>query len=246
MTDHHIHIGQFNEIYYDAFKVFEAIEAGSAEIGIDEIHYSSTSSCRNDVELEKIEEEISYAQQFESQSLSIKPYLWFTTSYSEKDISVKSAIQTFDYCGIKLHPFAHRWDFSNLKHKKTLEQIFEWSSETKKPILIHTGASRETVPNRFELFFKEYPNSKVILAHSNPIKETAKMMNKYKNVFCDISCVKSQNIISLKKIVTSKEKILFGTDFPITNYFRTHLFEEKLNLIDQYKSDCRVLQQLSN
>ena len=57
MCDYHIHIGQFNEIYYDALEIFEIIEKVGSQFGINEIHYSSTSSCRDDVELEKVWEE---------------------------------------------------------------------------------------------------------------------------------------------------------------------------------------------
>ena len=84
MTDHHVHIGQFNEVYYDAHEVFAAIEEAGAEVDVDEARFSSTSSCRDDVELSKIEEETEYAL-FYSGRLKVRPYLWFVPSYGKGD-----------------------------------------------------------------------------------------------------------------------------------------------------------------
>lgn len=240
--DHHTHIGQFNEIYYDPLEVFNAIEVVSKLTTITEIHYSSTSSCRDDVELSKIEEETAYAQQFNSDTLKVKPYLWYVPKYVEENISVKSALDSFDYCGIKLHPYAQKWDFENPKHRKCLEKIFEAASEKEKRkfhILIHCGLDTECKPRRFEYFFKEYPDANVILAHSNPVNETIEMLKKYKNVKCDIAYSTSENINKLMKSDV-KNKVLFGTDFPVTHYFETHLFGKNISIGDEYIKNCSI------
>lgn len=241
MTDRHIHIGQFNEIYFDPLEIFEIIESTSRKTHITEVHYSSTSSCRDDVELLKIEEETNYAQQFTSDIIKQKPYLWFVPKYAKENISVKSALESFDYCGIKLHPFAQKWDFENPNHRKCLENIFEAASEKQNQIfniLIHCGSDSDCRPNRFELFFKNYPEANVILAHSNPVDETIEMLRKYKNVKCDIAYTKSENI---KKLMRAgiKNKVLFGTDFPVTHYFDTHLFGKNISLKDEYMKNCK-------
>lgn len=243
MIDHHIHIGQFNEVYYDAFEVFSAIEKSSFETSIFELHYSSTSSCRFDVELSKIEEEIAYAQSFESDILKIRPYLWFVPKYAKEGISIKSAMGTFDYCGIKLHPYGQNWDFHNPIHKKCLEEIFSYSSESKKSILIHTGIDDCCRPSRFEEYFKNFPNSQIILAHSRPVEETILMMRKYPNVKCDISfCskIELEKLSDFEKSTNLNNKILFGTDFPISHY--VNKFNGiKTTLAEQYRKDCRNL-----
>ena len=236
MTDYHIHIGQFNEKYYDALLLFKTIEKITPII--TEVFYSSTSSCRNDVELSGVEEEITYAESFQSEKLHIKPYLWFIPKYSDQNISIESAIKSFDYCGIKLHPYAQNWNLENTKHLKSLKQIFRWAHDTEKYVLIHCGPQECDLPTRFEQFFKEYPNAKVILAHSNPIEETSEMVNKYKNVFCDTACVKKEDIFKLQNLIVDRSKILFGSDFPITNYWNTHIFNKNLSLKEQYLEDC--------
>ncbi|MGN0728031.1 amidohydrolase family protein [Treponema sp.] len=240
MTDHHIHIGQFNEVYYDALELFELIELTQEQTKITEIRYSSTSSCRDDAELSLVEEEIAYAQGYESKNLTAKPYLWFIPKYSEQGIKVESAASSFDYCGIKLHPAGQNWDEENPGHLQTLHEIFRWADDNSKSILIHCGTQHCDLPTRFENFFAEYTNAHVILAHSNPVKETAEMVNKYKNVFCDTACISKKNFKKLSHLVNDKSKILFGSDFPITHYFSTHLFGKKLSLKEEYLKNIKI------
>ncbi|MBQ9280626.1 MAG: amidohydrolase family protein [Treponema sp.] len=239
MTDYHIHIGQFNEIYYDAIELFDIIESTQNLTHITEIRYSSTSSCRDDAELSLVEEEIAYAQSFESKNLIIKPYLWFIPKYAEQGISVKSATKSFDYCGIKLHPAGQIWDEENPMHFKALHQIFRWADDNKKSVLIHCGTQKCDLPTRFEPFFAEYRHARVILAHSNPVGQTAEMLNKYKNVFSDTACLEKKNLQKLRALTNDKSKILFGSDFPVSHYFATLLFGERLSLKDEYLKNCK-------
>ncbi|MBR5964498.1 MAG: amidohydrolase family protein [Treponema sp.] len=242
MTDYHIHFGQFNEVYYDALELFKLIESTQEQTCVTEIHYSSTSSCRDDADLALVEEEIAYAQSYESKRLFVKPYLWFIPQYAEQGISVESAACAFDYCGIKLHPAGQNWDETNLAHLKALRQIFEWADKNRKDILIHCGTQKCDLPIRFESYFLEYSNAQIILAHSNPVKETVEMVNKYKNVFCDTACVEKKRLKDLKEKVYDKSKILFGSDFPISHYFSTHLFGKNISLEEQYLLDVANIQ----
>lgn len=241
MTDHHIHIGQFNELYYDAHEVFEIIESLVEKTGIDSLEFSSTSSCRDDVDLEKIEEETAYAQAFSSEQLTTKPYLWFVPRYAEQGIAVESAAQSFDYCGIKLHPAAQTWNLENKKHRNCMEQIFRWADNNQKEILIHCGPKEYDLPTRFEHLIKEHTNARIILAHSNPVQETAYMLNKYSHVYCDVACTIHNSIKKLTKLVQDKKKILFGSDFPVNHYFNTHLFNKTWNLEEEYLKNCTAL-----
>lgn len=248
-TDHHIHIGQFNEVYYDALQVFEIIDSLAETTGVTRLCYSSTSSCRDDAELVLVEEEIAYAQSYNStfniQDFIVEPYLWFLPKYAEQGISVTSATKSFDYCGIKLHPAGQNWDLQKKTHNKAFHQIFQWASDYNKSILIHCGTMECDLPTRFQFFFQEYPKAKVILAHSNPVEETAQMVNKYKNIFCDIACTEEKNIHLLKSKIQESQKILFGSDFPINHYFNVRLFEKTHSLQEQYLQDCSRIKLLT-
>ena len=242
VTDHHIHIGQFNEIYYDAQEVFAVIEAVRGQTGISRVFFSSTSSCRDDVELRLVEEEIAYALANTPRPLVAEPYLWFVPRYAEQGISVQSAVRAFDYCGIKLHPYAQKWNESNTAHSAALHQIFRWASDNAKPILIHCGSQPCDAPARFLPFFREYPAARVILAHSNPVRETSELVNARKNIFCDTACVSRKSLRKLVSLVHDRTKILFGSDFPITHYWNTHLFEKTWTLAEEYAHDCVTLE----
>ncbi|MBR6199573.1 MAG: amidohydrolase family protein [Spirochaetales bacterium] len=240
MIDYHIHIGQFRDHYYDSLEVFSAIEEFAEKIHISRIYYSSTSSCRSDVSLEKIEEEIAYAQSLISEKITQLPYLWWTTNYVEQNISIKSAMESFDYCGIKLHPLAHNWDLTDSKHIESLCQIFQWSSDNNKPILLHSGDSYIENPLRFEKYYKEFPNAKVILAHCVLTDNIIFLFDNYPNIYGDTACVDHNHIQTLMNS-KYKHRILFGTDFPITHYWAHHLHGEHISLQEQYKRDCQIL-----
>lgn len=126
-------------------------------------------------------------------------------------------------------------------HIKALHEMFRWADDNSKSILIHCGTQKCDFPTRLEKFFSKYTNAHVILAHSNPVKETAEMVNKYKNIFCDTACISRKSLQKLKLLVNDKSKILFGSDFPLTHYFSTHLFGENLSLNEQYQKDCNIL-----
>lgn len=197
-------------------------------------------AARDDVELLKIEEETAYALSY-SGKLKVHPYLWFVPSYADKNISVFSATKTFDYCGIKLHPAAQKWDLENPRHKKCMEEIFDWSAQNKKPVLVHSGTIPDDLPTRFSPFAIERPNSVLILAHSNPVKECAGLVNTYKNIFCDTAYIQKKNLEKLRSLVHDKEKILFGSDFPVTHYFSTHYFSKECSLKEEYFLDCKIM-----
>lgn len=240
MTDFHVHIGQFNEVYYDAHEVFCAIESTSLETNVDTVFYSSTSSCRYDVELKKIEEEIGYAQSYKSNLLKVQPYMWYVPKYAEKGITVESALKSFDYVGIKIHPYAQKWDLENYLHKKALNEIFRISTEQKKLILIHTGDDFCCRPSYFADYFRQWPNSFPILAHSRPLDDTLKILKQFPNVKCDVSFCKWSVINNLSKKI-KKERMLFGTDFPINNYFdakKNFLVPNDIPL--QYRIDNKI------
>lgn len=44
----------------------------------------------------------------------------------------------------------------------------------------------------------------------------------------------------LRLLTHDTSKILFGSDFPVSHYFATHLFNKNLLLKDEYIEDCQV------
>ena len=121
---------------------------------------------------------------------------------------------------------------------KALHEIFSWADKNEKSVLIHCGPQKCDIPTRFERFFAEYKRARVILAHSNPVRETAEMLNKYKNVFSDTACIASEDLKLLREKATDSSKILFGSDFPVSHYFATHIFGKTHSLEEEYEENC--------
>ena len=242
MIDNHIHIGQYEEIYYEPLKILSIVK----EKGITEAGYSSITSGKEDVNYNEIYSEIMVTiSSFSSESF--KPYLWFVPSYIDEGITTEKAFSDIPYKGIKLHPFANNWDFSNKKQEHCLHELFAFAQEKDIPVLIHTGPNIVDAPNRFELFFGKYPGTKIILAHCRPVDEAIVMLKNYPNVYGDTSFVPEEWIQLLIKNGLGS-KLITGSDFPITHYFATH-YENANNkyftLEDQYDKDVDMMKKIT-
>jgi predicted TIM-barrel fold metal-dependent hydrolase len=236
LTDTHIHIGQFKEIYYSAEEVFNAVFACA---GIDCLVFSSTTSCAKGIQYGTVAAEIEDAMKHYG-SEKTAPLLWFNPAYIDQGINIEQAMNDLPYQGFKLHPLINNWDFENSDHDKTLHTLFDYAAQNKMPVLIHTGEGDVHSPDRFQAFFGLYPTVQFILAHSRPADTTIIMLRKYGNVYCDSSFAPEE---SLQKIAAAgfSSRILFGSDFPITHYFRTKYPPQGSNTIitlrEQYRED---------
>lgn len=86
------------------------------------------------------------------------------------------------------------------------------------PLLIHTGGRPEAEPLQFERFIKDYSEVKTILAHGRPIDQACEIIKRYSNAYVDTAFMPIEDINFL--IETGlKNKIIFGSDYPIDSYF---------------------------
>jgi predicted TIM-barrel fold metal-dependent hydrolase len=121
-----------------------------------------------------------------------------------------------------------------------LHSLFDYAMKNNLPILIHTGHSGVDCANRFEHFMDEYSGTKCILAHCRPLDVTIEMLQKYDNVYCDTAFAPRMDV---RKIVSCgfKDKIIFGSDFPITHFFKTKYPDpgdnSSISLKEQYTED---------
>jgi len=241
MTDAHIHIGQYEEIYYDGFEIVDIVMS----FGMEALSFSSTTSCVCDVNYLEVEKEILELLSKASYSHEkIRPFLWYVPNYVKQGVGVQNAFAAVPYKGIKLHPYAHNWDFNNKEHREVLHSLFDYAVQKRLPILFHTGESGMDNADRFESFFCEYKEAQCILAHCRPLDTTIAMLKKYPNVFCDTAFVPEANI---QRIITAgfEGKILFGSDFPITHYFHNKFSGEPKNTLkEQYAKDLKGIPKL--
>ena len=243
MQDNHIHFGEFEEIYYDPVEVLHIVE----EKGVTEAAYSSTTSMRKEVKYREVYIEIKSAISAFSPEL-FKPYLWYVPSYIYEGLTVKKAFSDFPYKGIKLHPFANNWDFSEKEHEHGLHELFAFAQDSCLPVLIHTGPNIVDAPKRFELFFGKYPETKIILAHCRPVAEAIEILKKYSNVYGDTAFVPEEWIRLLIENGLGS-KIITGSDFPITHYSATHyenVDAALFTLKDQYNADIDMIKKIES
>jgi hypothetical protein len=242
--DHHIHIGQFEKRYYEPKAIIDIVLSS----GMDGLIFSSTSTCIKDILYTSIEKEISAALNgFSNICSPVKSYLWYIPDYIFQGVTPRNAFESIPYQGIKLHPYAQKWDFSNSGHMDVLNDICEFAQRNKIPVLIHTGMSESDNCNRFEFFFEKFSGTKFILAHCRPPAQIILMLQKYQNVFCDSSFVEFGNI---QMIINAgyKERVYFGTDFPITYHWQKYYLNEgknkRISLEKQYLLDIENLTQI--
>lgn len=177
MTDNHIHIGQFEEVYYEPLEILRIVK----DSGITSAAYSSTTSGEAGVKYSEIYTEIASTVSAFSPDVFM-PYLWFVPSYLNEGLTVEKAFSELPYKGIKMHPLANTWDSLEKKHERCLHELFGFAQDRSIPVLIHTGPNGVDAPGRFESFFGQYPEAKIILAHCRPIEETVAMLKKYPHV----------------------------------------------------------------
>jgi len=136
--DSHIHIGQFREKYYDFEPVFEAIFASGK---INEIVYSSTSSCIENVKYNFVAKEMEAVHKKYSDVAN--PLFWFIPDYINQGIKIDVAMKGLGYDGFKLHPLGNNWNFeNNTAQMEVLHGIFDYADKNRLSILIHNGRKR--------------------------------------------------------------------------------------------------------
>lgn len=232
MTDYHVHIGQWFETYYDAGKVFSELKAN----GIDELWFSSTTSCRyckeslavqENIELQKnlpsarelyelirfeIQEAISSAKKL---GIRAHPLYWIVPEiHFSGAITLEQAMAELPYEGFKIHPRGNMWNLEDERTAMLAEKVFSYANSHEFLMLIHCGENDFELPTKFETFIANYPHCNVQLAHCRPLKETLYMLKKYPNVTCD-SAFADEKTLSAIREAGFAEKIRYGSDFPI-------------------------------
>ena len=220
MTDYHVHIGQFDTVYYYADRVFSALKAN----GIGEVWFSSTTSCLYCKEkdlYEGVKEEMKNSLLAASEiGLKAHALYWVVPKiHFEKIVSVKEAMSEIEYDGFKIHPRAQKWDLSDEKTASLAKEIFSYAQMHNKMILIH--CDEDYPPTLFEHLIASHPKASVQLAHCRPIKETLYMLRTYSNTICDTAMADKDTIEQLKQAGFSS-RIRYGTDFPIMHYRAIH------------------------
>ena len=200
--DCHIHFGHFRDGYFSVSQLISQIQS----LGITRACVMPTGFYSKKEFFECLSALQSLPQErFDS-------FLWLSPRIL-RWMPVENIFKLHDFKAIKIHCVAHPdW----LLFPEKLSEICSFVGEKQLPVMFHTG--RETPAHIFCEYCKNFSQTTFILAHGNPIDETIQIMKVCKNVFVDTAFLPFPNISKLCENGLS-DRILFGTDFPITSYF---------------------------
>jgi predicted TIM-barrel fold metal-dependent hydrolase len=133
--------------------------------------------------------------------------------------------------GIKLLPMYA--DF--YPQDERLDPLWKYATEHQLPVLLHTGTTfvskaplECTLPRHLDAVARRFPDVKLILAHlGHPYEgETAVVIRKHPNLFADISALVYRpwqlfHSLMLVHEYNVWDKVLFGTDYPVTTVAET-------------------------
>lgn len=133
--------------------------------------------------------------------------------------------------GIKLLPMYAGF----YPHDERLDPLWRYAGEHGLPVLLHTGTTFVaaapldcTLPRHLDAVAQRFPDVKMILAHlGHPYEgETVAVIRKHANVYADISALFYRpwqlfHSLMLVHEYSVWEKVLFGTDYPVTTVAET-------------------------
>ncbi len=226
MHDIHTHIGQFNQTKYDFHNIFKALKNN----GVDETTFAYLTPLFTDsapaIEFYKaMTEETKDAVEFAKEiGLKVNPLYWIDPMVLFGGIPLESIMKDLDYKGLVVHPFLNDWNPADKNRVDLLTHVFEFAKEKKYEIYFHTGCSEKDNPLLFEQCFADFPEVKVHLAHCKDPEPIIQLFSKYDNLVGDTAFCPDD---SYKSICNAgfKERMFFGTDFPITHWYE-HFGEE--------------------
>ncbi|BBO83098.1 hypothetical protein DSCO28_36640 [Desulfosarcina ovata subsp. sediminis] len=206
ICDAHTHIGRFKEsTYFSASDVITKLQ----KLNICKWAISSTSTCTQNFDVVRNE-------LYEVLSLSGSKailQLWLTPDMlkTSQDLSIYFDLP---FQGIKIHGNADSWEPMG----RELIRVFEIARERNLPILLHTGGFSNCEAGVYRKVCEKFEDVTVILGHGRPVQQALQMVLDLPNVWLDTAFMA---IDDMRTIVLNggKNKVLFGTDFPIDEFF---------------------------
>jgi len=218
INDSHIHVGQFYEKYYSPEYICSFIE----EMNINKATVSSTTTCEENY-LKVIFE---FHQLKKLCIYNVLPILWLTPKMI-KNLKLDQILNSgINWKCLKIHGLIHNW----LPNGRLFRQVIEIALKHQVPILIHTGGDKKCDAGSYLNVIKKYPNQIFILAHGRPIDQALEVMKQCKNAWVDTAFMPLENI-RLLETNGLLDRVLFGSDFPITIHN-----EQNLSDMDWYKN----------
>lgn len=238
LIDTHIHVGQFNHLYFAPSSVHALME----QIEVSYYAVSSTTQCEENYP--KVLEEIEELIQLDDEK--VLPIMWITPEglqgniawYLESDVKWRM---------LKIHPFLNKEEWT--PGKGYIEEVVDIARELSVPLLIHTGVDAYCTAKLFEPTIADNSDVSFILAHGRSHEETIYMTRKYDNAYTDSAFMPIDEMIDFVRNGLS-HKLLWGTDmcipkFSFPNIDMTEYYNNKLNTFKQLCAS-QSFQQITN
>lgn len=206
-TDSHIHVGQFNDKYFDPLKTASFL---LETIGIGRIAVSSTSAGDPVYDTQKLLYEIAPIIDIYKERII---HLFWVNPESPPDKKFWAELQ-IPIHGLKIHQNMLNWSGS----PEALERFFIIAEEKKLPLLIHTGYDPNCSAGSYKSIITKHPTVRVILAHGRPGNEALSVLEECPNAWIDTSFMPMEDI-ELMVNKGMENRMLFGSDYPITTIF---------------------------
>lgn len=206
--DSHVHIGQFNEVYYSPQMVLDACR----QIGISGIAVSSTT-----VAEENYPKVLAEFKPLLSQTdIHIVPILWVTPR-----MLLTGGIQLFVDSGIhwqciKVHNYLQHGAWGEATGP-LMQQVVALAQEMHLPILFHTG-NENCYPADYAPLIQSHPEQVFILAHSRPVDQTIRIMQACPNAWADTAFTPMTDITQMIEAGLI-DRMMWGTDLPLMGYY---------------------------
>ncbi|MCQ2593092.1 MAG: amidohydrolase [Treponema sp.] len=124
-----------------------------------------------------------------------------------------------------MHPRAQNWNLETPQDYALAEKVFKLAEQRKISVVIHTGQDDAIDgPEKFEKLIAAHPNCRVQLCHVKNAEKSLYMLKKYPNVVVDSAFSSEDEIKKISKTDDFKNRILWGTDFPVTYWYENRDF----------------------
>ena len=219
LIDTHIHVGQFNDLYFAPSAIHELME----QLDVDYYAVSSTTQCEENYPKVLLE----MKELIRLDGNKVLPIMWITPEalkgniawYLESDIKWRM---------LKIHPFLNQTEWN--PDGNLFAEVLDIAKELHLPILIHTGNEGCCKAGLYEQSIKNNPDITFVLAHGRPIESSLLIAATYDNAYVDTAFMPVKH---MKMFVDSglSEKLLWGTDMCIPKHFK-----RDLDMVKYYKS----------
>ena len=165
MTDYHVYTGEYwNYSFYSEDYYYAILEKGVHNFWVSSIE--ARGECPDYTSTRHMMEWI--ANHFENESNLI---LVYPPYYNEIGLTVEKLMDDLPYKALKIIPGLNYWDLTNRKMVSTAHSMFGYAEEHDIPIFVNTNNNKyeNSSAMRFEKFFRQYPNVKVILEGVNTL-----------------------------------------------------------------------------